>query len=88
MKSTMKSAMELLAARADCARAFKENVPSPCVSVCRMNEHTGLCNGCWRTIDEIRAWSLSDDDTRRQMWTLIEQRAQALAKDAPKGLAA
>ncbi len=85
MKSTMKSAMELLAARADCARAFKENVPSPCMSVCRMNEHTGLCNGCWRTIDEIRAWSLSDDDTRRQMWTLIEQRAKALAQKPVTG---
>jgi hypothetical protein len=53
-----------------------------------MNEQTGLCNGCWRTIDEIRAWSRSDDDTRRQMWTLIEQRAKALAKEPAKGLAA
>lgn len=84
----MKNAMELLAARADCARAFKENVPSPCVSVCRMNAATGLCLGCWRSIDEIRAWSTSDDDTRRQMWTRIEQRAQALAKEPVKGLAA
>ena len=73
------NAIELLAQRAECARAFKENVPSPCVSVCRMNEQTGLCNGCYRTIDEIRAWSRSDDDTRRALWTVIEERARALA---------
>lgn len=81
----MKNAIELLAARADCARAFKENVPSPCVSVCRMSEQTGLCLGCWRTIDEIRAWSTSDDATRRQLWTTIEQRASASAPARPQG---
>lgn len=84
----MKNAMELLAARADCARAFKENVPSPCVSVCRMDERSGLCLGCWRTIAEIRAWSTSDDDTRRKLWTTIEQRAQAGAIENPRGLVA
>ena len=28
-------------------------VQSPCVNVCRMDEHTGLCAGCLRTLDEI-----------------------------------
>lgn len=84
----MKNAMKMLAARADCARAFKENVPSPCVSVCRMDARSGLCLGCWRTIDEIRAWSTSDDDTRRRLWTTIEQRAQAGAIECPRGLTA
>jgi predicted Fe-S protein YdhL (DUF1289 family) len=33
------------------------DVPSPCVSVCRMNEATRLCEGCFRTLDEIACWS-------------------------------
>ncbi len=41
-------------------------VPSPCISVCRMSESTGLCEGCLRTIDEIAAWSLLDDAQRRE----------------------
>jgi predicted Fe-S protein YdhL (DUF1289 family) len=53
-----------------------------------MDERSGLCLGCWRSIDEIRAWSTSDDDTRRRLWTTIEQRAQAGAIEHPRGLTA
>lgn len=74
------NAMKTLANRVEFARTCKENVPSPCVAVCRMNACTGLCLGCWRTLDEIRDWSTSDNDTRRQVWDAIEQRAQAHAK--------
>jgi hypothetical protein len=34
-----------------------DDVPSPCVNVCRMNDATGLCAGCLRTLDEIACWS-------------------------------
>lgn len=40
-------------------------VPSPCISVCRMDEATGWCEGCMRTLDEIAAWSLLDDEEKR-----------------------
>lgn len=46
-------------------------VPSPCVSVCRMNSASGLCEGCWRTLDEIAAWSKMDDDAKRGVWACI-----------------
>ena len=32
-------------------------VASPCVEVCRMNPHTGYCEGCCRTLDEIAQWT-------------------------------
>ena len=34
-----------------------DDVPSPCINVCRMNEATRLCEGCFRTLDEIACWS-------------------------------
>ena len=37
--------------------ARSDEVPSPCINVCRMNPDTGLCEGCFRTLDEIAAWS-------------------------------
>jgi predicted Fe-S protein YdhL (DUF1289 family) len=37
--------------------ALPDEVPSPCINVCRMNPDTGLCEGCLRTLDEIAAWS-------------------------------
>jgi predicted Fe-S protein YdhL (DUF1289 family) len=52
-------------------------VASPCVSICRMSEATGLCEGCLRTIDEIAAWSVLDDDARRAVWDAIARRRAA-----------
>jgi predicted Fe-S protein YdhL (DUF1289 family) len=58
-------------------------VPSPCISVCRMNARSGLCDGCFRTLDEIAAWSRLDDADKRLVWTLIEQR-RATQQDTPR----
>jgi hypothetical protein len=49
-------------------------VPSPCINVCRMDEATGWCEGCLRTIDEIVAWGTMADEGKRAVWRLIEQR--------------
>ena len=54
-------------------------VPSPCVSICRIDEATGLCSGCLRTLDEIAAWSVLDDDERRAVWREIFLRREAAA---------
>ncbi|CAG9219422.1 conserved hypothetical protein [Paraburkholderia tropica] len=48
--------------------------PSPCISVCRMHEPSGLCEGCLRTIDEIALWSTFDDAAKRAVWDAIETR--------------
>ncbi|WP_328804817.1 DUF1289 domain-containing protein [Noviherbaspirillum galbum] len=53
-------------------------VPSPCINVCRMNPQTGLCEGCWRTIDEIVMWGTADNDKKKAVWAEIERRQQAL----------
>lgn len=49
-------------------------VASPCVDVCRMNAETGFCDGCFRTIDEIAAWSAYDDDAKRAVLARVESR--------------
>jgi len=49
-------------------------VASPCISVCRIDEATGLCVGCQRTLDEIAAWAALDDDARREVWVAITRR--------------
>jgi predicted Fe-S protein YdhL (DUF1289 family) len=72
---SMASGPEIIAALARQIRAGVDKVPSPCISVCRMTITTGLCEGCFRTIDEIRLWSQSDDAAKRAMWVKIEQRA-------------
>jgi uncharacterized protein len=61
-------------------------VPSPCISVCRMDASSGWCEGCLRTIDEIAVWSVLDENEKRAVWELLPQRRDLLAaaaKDTP-----
>ncbi|TSA09592.1 MAG: DUF1289 domain-containing protein [Comamonadaceae bacterium] len=53
-----------------------ENVPSPCISVCRMNPQSGLCEGCLRSIEEIAQWGEAGDDLKRAILWRIEQRRE------------
>ena len=32
------------------------DIESPCIGVCAMDEATGFCQGCYRTIEEIQGW--------------------------------
>lgn len=70
----MKSAAELLLEKASTLDA--KPVPSPCISVCRMDAASGLCEGCFRTLDEIAAWGLAPEAQRRAIWQVIAERAK------------
>jgi predicted Fe-S protein YdhL (DUF1289 family) len=54
--------------------AFAPGVPSPCISICRMNATTGWCEGCFRTLDEIVAWGRASDADKLRIWQHIEAR--------------
>ena len=49
-------------------------VASPCISVCTMDEATGWCVGCLRTLDEIAVWSLLDEADKREVWVELSHR--------------
>jgi predicted Fe-S protein YdhL (DUF1289 family) len=66
-----------LVERAIAARAMARDVPSPCISICRMNPANGFCRGCLRTIDEVAAWGRMNDADKRGVWRAIELRAHA-----------
>ena len=58
-------------------RATSAPVASPCISVCRMDDATGLCSGCLRTLDEIAAWVGLDAAARLAVWDAIDERKKA-----------
>jgi predicted Fe-S protein YdhL (DUF1289 family) len=66
-----------LAARARAIRKLGGDPPSPCVSICRIDETSGLCLGCLRSLAEIAGWSRADDAAKRSIWRAIELRAEA-----------
>ena len=63
--------------RAAAACAMARDLPSPCISICRMDPASGFCEGCLRTLPEIAAWSRMDDAGKRGVWRAIELRAGA-----------
>jgi predicted Fe-S protein YdhL (DUF1289 family) len=67
--------MDWLARQAVRAQQKVQDLPSPCISVCRVAASSGLCEGCLRTLDEVAAWSRLDDEGKRAVWARIEQRA-------------
>lgn len=52
----------------------QHSVPSPCIGVCKMDEATGWCAGCFRTLDELSGWSRASDAAKLAVWSLVEQR--------------
>jgi len=53
-------------------------VTSPCINICRMNGQTGLCEGCFRSLDEIASWSRHGDSEKRRILDAVAQRRAAL----------
>jgi len=69
--------------RAERRRLLASGPPSPCVSICRLDEATGHCVGCLRTIDEIRDWIIMMPAEREAVLKQIELRRQSPRK--PEG---
>lgn len=49
-------------------------VASPCINVCQMDTRSGLCQGCFRSIDEIAAWAGATDVQRLAVLAAVEKR--------------
>jgi len=63
--------------RAERQRLLASGPPSPCVSICRLDDRTGLCVGCFRNIDEIRDWMIMPPDERQTVLRQIDERRAA-----------
>jgi predicted Fe-S protein YdhL (DUF1289 family) len=60
---------------------------SPCLSICQMDIHDGVCVGCYRTRAEIAAWrSMDEGDQLLLLDILRDRRAEATgARRRPSG---
>ena len=46
---------------------------SPCVSICALDDND-ICQGCFRTGDEIVDWFTADDDRKREIIEVSNER--------------
>jgi len=56
------------------SKPMQEEVESPCIGVCSMNDDTGFCHGCYRTMDEIKAWWDMNVTQQKELLLALEQR--------------
>ena len=57
----------------------EEEVQSPCINICELS-NDNICNGCYRTLEEISAWSFASVEERRQIVCNVKKR-QAIANN-------
>lgn len=58
----------------------RDEIESPCINICVINEETGLCLGCHRTRHEIAGWSRLSPAARRTVMEELPTR-----EPGPKG---
>ena len=54
-------------------------VESPCIGVCALNPED-VCEGCYRTAEEITYWSSNSDDEKRDILRKANARFKAEQK--------
>ncbi len=50
------------------------HVPSPCVKICVLDPVTRMCQGCYRTIDEVAEWVEYTPEEKRAVLERVERR--------------
>ena len=53
---------------------------SPCINICVIHPHEGICVGCYRTLDEIAAWASMPAETRRAVIAELPARKPLLKR--------
>lgn len=60
----------------------QNEIQSPCVGICTMDDTTGLCLGCYRSLDEIKGWwDMNPQDQKKLLAALEERQLQQVSFD-------
>lgn len=58
----------------------RAEIDSPCIKLCVIHPESRTCVGCFRTIDEIGAWSRLTPAERRDIMATLPERAGQMTK--------
>jgi len=54
-----------------------KSIISPCINVCMLDQKSGLCMGCKRTVEEITHWTAYSDQERERIMRELPRRGFA-----------
>ncbi len=58
----------------------RNEIDSPCINICSIHREERICVGCFRTMDEIGAWSRLSPQDRADIMKDLPNRAPRLRK--------
>jgi hypothetical protein len=58
----------------------RDEIASPCVKICIVHPDARICTGCYRSIEEIGAWSKMSHEDRAAIMQELPDRAASLKK--------
>lgn len=58
----------------------RDEIESPCIKICVVHPVERICTGCYRSIDEIGAWSKMSPEVRAAIMQDLPERAALLKK--------
>jgi predicted Fe-S protein YdhL (DUF1289 family) len=58
----------------------RDEIQSPCIKLCVVHPEERICIGCYRTIEEISAWSRLSSEARAEITADLPARAPRLSK--------
>ncbi|NJO59877.1 MAG: DUF1289 domain-containing protein [Richelia sp. RM2_1_2] len=56
---------------------MEDFVPSPCIAYCK-KDRNGVCQGCFRTVEEISIWLHLSNEERRLVLLRADERIEQL----------
>lgn len=59
---------------------MRDEIESPCVKLCVVHPEERICIGCYRSIEEISAWSRLTPEARAEIMADLPNRAPRLAR--------
>ena len=60
--------------RAERRARIDNTIASPCIAVCQIDDASGCCIGCFRSIDEIREWPIMTAEQKTETLSRIAER--------------
>lgn len=55
----------------------EKEIESPCIGVCTIDESTGFCQGCFRTLEEIQGWWDMDNTSKQKVVDAAKAREES-----------
>ena len=59
---------------------MNDDVESPCIRECTIDDTSGYCRGCYRTLHEISYWITYTPEQQRALLAELEQRKTAASR--------